>query len=849
MKLLQKSIALLTAFFAVSIGSQAQVCIPTYATVCFTGGGAITEDLIDNFWTVGGTIDITNLDTDCCMLPDNYWYTGLEVHGCPGETIETNVQCEVDAFDQGFAIWIDWNQDDVFAAAEKVYASPGFGDEVWTGSFTIPVDAAPGDYNMRVRASYAEGGATINPCDMQTYGETEDYIVVVGTCDPTICEGDTVELDLGTMPPGVISYDWSPATYISDPGAGPLVDVWPPDTTTYTCTITSVDSVWMVDIEVYVVHPANPDAGLDDTICHDIVVPYPLDGTVDVDEATLDILWELDAFVGAGSPATIFTPGDDALDTDLQVSIPGLYKMVLYTEDLGGVCPPQSDTVEITFAEALHELESTDPLCFGSADGTITVTGTGTLPTIEYSIDGGDTWQVSNVFTDLPSGVYTVTSRDEGGCEFSSDIELVDPEEVVIMVSSDTLICQNGTATVSASATGGAVFTYDWSIPGDDGDTQTLSPDVNTTVTVTATNEFGCTSEIGVIEVTLRDPITLNITENDSICPGYESGATVVALGGDGAYTYTWTENGDAMADLGNSITTNPDLNTVYCVTVEDGCETSPETICTQTIMRPVPEPSFTSDITAACNPETVNFETMIDPTDVAVWTMDGVTYTDMPTVSHDFSEVGFFDVTLLITNQYGCFNEITATDYIEMVDIPYPDFYINPNPTTMFNTTIRLTPAVEGSGNTYFWDTPGGDPATSTEESPQITYPEGVPADYPVELTVTNAFGCFNTVSHVVNVVTDVIIYVPNTFTPDGDAFNEGWSVTMDGIDIYDYHCTVFNRWGEIVWESYDLNGVWYGDYGSELAPSGTYVWVIQTKESTTDKKLEFRGTVLLNR
>lgn len=846
MKTLNNYIIILTLLISSNFGTYAQVCIPTYGTVCFSGGGGITYDVIDSFWTVGGITDISNLDTDCSMLPSNYTYTGMAVTACPGETIETNVQCQPAAYDQGFAIWIDWNQDDAFAVAEKVYASPGSGDEVWTGSFTVPVDAVPGTYNMRVRSKFASAGAGINPCDMQTYGETEDYLVIVGTCNPTICEGDTVTIDLGTMPPGPITYAWLPAVDISDPFGGPTVDVWPSDTTTYTCTITSVDSTWSVPIDVYVVHPANPFAGLDDTICHSLALGYHLLGEVETDEATLFFDW--DKILGPGG--AVFLPDDNMLDPTVSVLTAGFYEFVMKTEDLSGHCPAQRDTVAILYSKALHTLAKTEPLCFGSSDGTITVTGTGTLPSVEYSIDG-ITWQVSNVFTDLPAGTYTVYSRDSFGCEFNNTITLVDPVEVVLTVSSDTLICRNGTATVSASATGGATYTYDWSIPGADaGPVQTISPVATPTiVTVTAYNENGCPSEEGSIEITLRDPITLTISANDSICPGFGSGAAVVAIGGDGAYEYSWTANGSAMAETGSTISTSPASNTTYCVTVNDGCETTPVTICTQTIINPLPAPSFTSDITAGCNPSTVNFETIISPTDIAVWTINGATFTDVSTVSYEFTEVGFYDVTLEITNQFGCVNEITAVDYMEIVDVPYPDFFINPNPTTIFNTEVRLSPSLTGAGYNYEWSMPGGTPATSTDESPTVIYPEGIPEDYLVTLTVTNDLGCAGSIEHYVNILTDVIIYAPNIFTPDGDQFNEGWRVYIDGIDIYDYHCLVFNRWGEIIWESFDATGMWMGTYGSGTAQDGTYVWVVTAKENTSDKKIEFRGTVTIAR
>ena len=242
------------------------------------------------------------------------------------------------------------------------------------------------------------------------------------------------------------------------------------------------------------------------------------------------------------------------------------------------------------------------------------------------------------------------------------------------------------------------------------------------------------------------------------------------------------------------------------------------------------------------------NFETSLLPGEIAEWTINGVTFSGA-TVSYEFTEVGFYDVKLHVTNQYGCENEITAVDYIEIVDVPYPDFFINPNPTTIFNTEVRLNPSLTGPGYNYEWTMEGGTPSASTEESPRVIYPEGIPNDYLVTLTVTNSLGCAGSIEHYVNILSDVIIYAPNIFTPDGDQFNEGWRVYIDGIDIYDYHCMVFNRWGEIVWESFDATGMWMVTYGSGFAQDGTYVWVVTAKENTSDKKVEFRGTVTIAR
>ena len=63
--------------------------------------------------------------------------------------------------------------------------------------------------------------------------------------------------------------------------------------------------------------------------------------------------------------------------------------------------------------------------------------------------------------------------------------------------------------------------------------------------------------------------------------------------------------------------------------------------------------------------------------------------------------------------------------------------------------------------------------------------------------------------------------------------------------LPLYYFHLTVFNRWGEIVWESYNPEGMWDGTYGSTESKTGTYVWVIEAKDKFSDKKLEWRGHV----
>ena len=125
------------------------------------------------------------------------------------------------------------------------------------------------------------------------------------------------------------------------------------------------------------------------------------------------------------------------------------------------------------------------------------------------------------------------------------------------------------------------------------------------------------------------------------------------------------------------------------------------------------------------------------------------------------------------------------------------------------------------------------------------IELPEGVVGNYNVTLTVTNANGCMDSVTKIAQVLSDVILYAPNTFTPDGDEFNQTWFIHMDGIDIHQFDLQIFNRWGEVIWETKDPKGAWDGTYMGKIVPNGQYTWILETKELVSDKKYTFNGYI----
>lgn len=463
--------------------------------------------------------------------------------------------------------------------------------------------------------------------------------------------------------------------------------------------------------------------------------------------------------------------------------------------------------------------------------------------------DGGTSVLENPTHLYASEGTYTIalTVVTNHGCQHSFSMDILMTNGLSFL-SSDTSICQNGTVTLLAMSSDGSFHTYDWSIPGSDDNAEQVVDGLTADlwVYVNATNAAGCISPMDSVLITVLDPITLVISQFDTVCIGDLTSPEVTASGGNGEYTYEWTVGGALFPDNAPVINQNPFFSSEYCVTVSDACETDPVTVCTETY---VPEyVSFTADTTEGCEPTEITFIDLTGPdSDVneSTWFINDETlYGD--TVSYVFEEAGDYTVALDVLSPEGCITSLSEFAYITIHPLPNPAFYVTPNPTTFFNTVVESVNINPEFGSSFEWLIPGGSPTYSTSDSlVEIRYPELISGEYEVTLVEKTQYGCVNSISQIIIINNDQIIYAPNTFTPDGDSFNETWGVFIEGIDVYDFHLTLFNRWGELIWESYNTAGRWDGSYGSAMAQDGIYVWIIQAKDMENDKVYEFKGTV----
>lgn len=163
--------------------------------------GNTINDFIDSFNTTGASNNIVNNNSGCnsqifASTSENYFFVACPIYlrVLPGQNITCNFRSGI-IYDQGFAVFVDWNQNSVFdLPGERVCAVTGLPTAAtWTSAaFVVPGTQAAGTYRMRVRCAYVTTGGLIDPCNLYSFGETEDYRLIVGA--GSICSVLPVEL-------------------------------------------------------------------------------------------------------------------------------------------------------------------------------------------------------------------------------------------------------------------------------------------------------------------------------------------------------------------------------------------------------------------------------------------------------------------------------------------------------------------------------------------------------------------------------------------------------------------------------------------------------------------------------
>ena len=504
----------------------------------------------------------------------------------------------------------------------------------------------------------------------------------------------------------------------------------------------------------------------------------------------------------------------------------------IYTYTVGVAPCNVSATVTVTSNPPDDASFNTTDFCEGSSNAnSVSITGLagGTFSFNPLPANGA----IINPSTGLISNAVGVTSYSiqyttNGACPQSS-IETINIYERPNLQTTNYSVCIGGSVNLSVS--GASNYTWDNGLGA--GANHLVSPNTTTLYTVSSTNAFGCQNSSQSL-VTVH-PIPMVEAGLDQVsCEG-----TAVTLTATGATNYSWT-NG-----ISNGSPFYPTTTAIYTVTGTDvyGCTNSDSVNIT---IEAVPIPSFFADNLSGCAPLTSTFYNTTGGSYVnCFWTINGSILNDCNSVSSTFNTPGAYGISLSMESLNGCIGTTTYPNYISIDENPVANFSFTQVQTNSTGEEITL---INQSTNASIYSWSFGDGSQSTQFEPIHAYNFSDFASYVISLTAISDNGCKDSTHLEITKTESIVYYVPNSFTPDGNEFNNTFNpIFTEGFDPFDYQLSIYNRWGELIFESRNAEIGWDGTSKGSLQANDIYTWKIDFRHSNSGERVSKTGHVNL--
>lgn len=645
----------------------------------------------------------------------------------------------------------------------------------------------------------ATATVTVNPVPTTTAGSNSP-----------ICAGTALNLTATTSSVAGATYSWTgPNSFTSALQNPTIASSTTAATGVYTVTVTAAGCSSTSTVNVTVNAIPTTTASSNSPIC---------------DGATINLTATNSTVAGS----TYSWTGPNAFTSALQnpsilaatMTASGAYTVTV----LANGCSSTSTTNVVVNPIPTTTAGSNSPICNG-ATLSLTATASGVAgSTYSWTGPNAFTSAVQNPsitsVTTAASGSYIVTVS-ANGCTSTSTVVVV-VNQTPSTVAGSTPVCQGSDLSLTATASGVVGSTYSWT--GPNGFTSLLqNPTVTAapltasgiyTVTVTAA---GCSSN-STVNAVVNAPITPAITISpNTICEGSVAPILLSASFDNPPITGTWSPNSVSVTATGT-----------YIFTPDPGQCALP---VSQTVtVNPLPVLVIT-DPADFCVPLTTNLTAAAITAGstgggtLSYW-MDAACTVPLSNPS----AVGVGGTYFINSTAAGC----STVEPVTVIVHPLPIAAFTPMPSEVSNLNPYSVMQNNSVGAVSYWWDFGDDTPSSTLTNPDHYFPDADSGTYLITLVATTEYGCVDTAYASVLVNEELIFYVPNTFTPDKDAFNETFlPVFTSGYDPYDYTLYIYNRWGELIFESHDVNVGWKGTYGPDQikVQDDTYTWKIVFK------------------
>lgn len=384
-----------------------------------------------------------------------------------------------------------------------------------------------------------------------------------------------------------------------------------------------------------------------------------------------------------------------------------------------------------------------------------------------------------------------------------------------LQLTGNTTICKGDTVTITAS--GGTTYTWSGSNPATiigatDQPGLKIAPKVDEEYYVSSVAPNGCPLTDSIFVTVIPHVPFPTIDDSIPLCKGTSKPLTVSSF--PPTSQIVWSPAQAITPTTGHTVTVSTNTSRWYYIDLTNVCGTSKDSTFVDVI---TVHPHAGND-TIVCPGEIVN-----------LWARGGVSYAWTP-ASTIYSPTS--DSTLAapkktttnyqvkVTDENGCY----AFDSVLVKLFPEPYVIVqNPNFYGLLGDAVQLEAKGNGGNGTYTW-TPPDYLSCVNCANPTATPPQ--PMLYTVSYEDLN--GCVAKAA--VRIHFDPLVYVPNTFTPDGQGKNNTFLPILG--NILSYHLSIFNRWGELLFESYNPAIGWDGTYHNMVCPDGTYVWKIRYQD-----------------
>lgn len=623
---------------------------------------------------------------------------------------------------------------------------------------------------------------------------------------------------------GSVWYDWANIPGTVGPAGDPASQtVFVASDSTFTVCYTDGGTFnCCQNITISVLGMNSPTANVTDESC-----PGNNDGTVVLSTSGGVGPYEFILNSGPGISAPSVAPNPTPNPT-FSLLEPGNYTYEI--NDLGSNCTVNgSFTVNTPAPFLINQLDITNENCVGTCDGAVTINAPGG---VDFELDNGVNVNLP-LIDQLCAGTYELTATNANGCIDVDTFTIAPAIPLNFTISVDTTICENGTATLIANASGGAGnFAYTWD-SGQTNDTIAVSPVVATTYSVFATDDNGCNTSTEDVLVSLVSPLNLAMTQYYIVCEGDNVMLSNTVTGGNGNYSYSWVDfNSGILLSSASTLSVDVDEPMSLTLTVEDDCESTPVSLPITLDIYEVPEINIIATPNEGCTPLEVTFFSSCDLSNVSdfSWNLGITTSTDtIPTVT--YTNEGCYDISFTLETNDGCLNSLTSNDLVCSYLTPIADFQFINQELNEMDPYFGVVNTSSFADN-YQWNVNSELFSYSTGDFDfDIDLPVEVSGEYEICLEVTTNYGCIDTLCKYIQIQENILLYVPNTFTPDGNEYNNEFKPKIKGIDVYSYSLEIYNRWGEKIFESQNPETGWDGTFKGEIAPQGTYTWKINAR------------------